>query len=80
MTEKLATCVNILPVKSLYRWQGNIEEETEAVMFVKTRDELAEEVIRKVKELHSYEVPCIVSFPIEKGNPDYLEWIWESTE
>ncbi|MFC2014705.1 divalent-cation tolerance protein CutA [Chloroflexota bacterium] len=79
VTEKLAACVNIMPVKSVYRWQGNIEEEAGVVMFVKTRNELAEEVIRWVKELHSDEVPCIVSFPIEKGNPDYLEWIGEST-
>ena len=78
--EKLAACVNIHPIKSIYRWEENIEEESEAVMFVKTRDELVEEVIKRVKELHSYEVPCIVAFPIEKGNPDYLKWIGESTK
>ena len=78
--EKLAACVNILPIKSIYRWEENIEEEGEVVMFVKTRAELADEVIKRVKELHSYEVPCIVSFPIEKGNPDYLKWIGESTK
>jgi len=60
-------------------WQGNIEETGEAAMFLKTRSELVDKVIERVKALHSYEVPCIVSFPIEKGNPDYLEWIGEST-
>jgi len=78
--EKLAACVNIHPMKSIYRWQGNIEEEGEVAMFVKTKARLADEVIARVKELHSYEVPCIVSLPIAKGNPDYLKWIGESTK
>ncbi len=78
--EKLAACVNILPIKSIYRWEGDIEEEGEVTMFVKTRAELADEVIERVKALHSYEVPCIVSLPIEKGNADYLKWIEESTK
>ncbi|MFC1900686.1 divalent-cation tolerance protein CutA [Chloroflexota bacterium] len=77
--ERLAACVNILPIKSVYRWEESIEEEGEVVMFVKTRDELTDAVIVRVKELHSYDVPCIVSFPIEKGNADYLKWIEEST-
>ena len=77
--EKLAACVNILPIRSVYRWEENIEEEGEVVMFVKTRDELADKVIGRVKELHSYDVPCIVTFAIEKGNADYLRWIEEST-
>ncbi len=78
--ERLAACVNILPISSIYRWQGNIEEESEMAMFVKTRAELVDEVIARVKALHSYEVPCIVSLPIAKGNPDYLKWIEESTK
>jgi len=78
--EKLAACVNIHPIKSIYRWGGGIEEEEETALLVKTKAELADEVIERVKELHSYEVPCIVSLPIEKGNPDYLKWIKESTK
>lgn len=77
--EKLVACANILPIKSIYRWQGNIEEAGEVAMFLKTRCELADRVIERVKALHSYEVPCIVALPIEKGNPDYLRWIQEST-
>ena len=78
--EKLAACVNIHPICSIYRWQGEIQEEGETALLVKTRAELADEVIRRVKELHSYEVPCIVSLPIEKGYLDYLKWIEESTK
>jgi len=80
VAEKLAACVNILPIKSIYRWENDIEEEGEIVMFVKTREDLADKVVERVNDLHSYEVPCIISFLIEKGNPDYLKWIEESTE
>jgi periplasmic divalent cation tolerance protein len=78
--EKLAACVNIHPIKSIYRWKGQIEEADEVTMFVKTKAELADEVIKRVQELHSYEVPCIVCFPIEKGYREYLKWIAESTK
>ena len=78
--ERLAACVNILPIRSIYRWEEDIEEENEVAMFVKTRAELAGQVIERVKELHSYEVPCIVTLSIARGNPDYLKWIGESTK
>ena len=78
--EKLAACVNIHPIKSIYRWEGQIQEDDEMALFVKTKAELADEVIQRVKELHSYEVPCIVSLSIEKGYPDFLKWIEESTK
>ena len=78
--EKLAACVNTHPIKSIYRWEGEIQEEGEVAMLVKTKAQLADKVIARVKELHSYEVPCIVSLPIEKGNPDFLEWIKKSTK
>ena len=77
--EKLAACVNFCPVQSIYRWQGKIEEGGEMAMLVKTRADLVEQVIARVKQLHSYEVPDIVSLPIEKGYPPYLRWIEEST-
>ena len=78
--EKLVACVNIHPTNSIYRWKGKIQEESEATVLAKTKASLVDEIISRVKELHSYEVPCIISFPIEKGNPDYLQWIEESTE
>ena len=78
--EKLAACVNIHPIKSIYRWEGQIQEDDETALFVKTKAELADEVIQRVKELHSYEVPCIVCSPIENGHPAFLKWIEESTK
>lgn len=77
--ERLVACVNIHPIKSIYRWKGKVQEESEAVMLVKTKAELVDRVIQRVKELHSYEVPCIVSIPIEKGYKKFLEWVGEST-
>ena len=77
--ERLAACINILPVRSVYRGEGSIEDEAEVAAFIKTRASLAEKVIDRVKSLHSYEVPCIVVLPIKQGNPDYLQWIEEST-
>ncbi|UCD08817.1 MAG: divalent-cation tolerance protein CutA [Dehalococcoidales bacterium] len=77
--ERLAACANILPVKSIYRWEDSIEDDAEVVMFIKTRSSLAEKVTERVKSLHSYEVPCIVVLPIKQGNTEYLQWIEEST-
>ncbi len=80
VSEKLAACVNLHPIKSIFRWQGEINQEDEVVLLAKTRAELANEVISRVKELHSYEVPCAIVLPLEKGSPDFLEWISQSTK
>jgi len=77
---KKAACVNIVPgVKSLFRWQGKIEEAEESLMVVKTRAELFPDVVNLVKAIHSYEVPEIIALPIVEGNPDYLEWLKKET-
>jgi len=78
--EKLAACANYFPIQSIYWWRGSIEESGETAIIIKTRAELVDQIIERVKQLHSYEVPCTVSWPIDKGNPAYLEWIRESTE
>jgi periplasmic divalent cation tolerance protein len=78
--ENLVACVNIYPIQSIYRWQGKIEEGGEIAVEAKTRSELVDRVITRVRELHSYDVPCIIAWQIETGNPDYLQWIAESTE
>jgi periplasmic divalent cation tolerance protein len=80
LREKLVACVNYFPVKSIYRWKGDIEEAGEIALIAKTRAELVDKVIARVKQLHSYSVPCVVSWIIDKVNPDYLDWIKESTE
>ena len=80
VAEKLAACVNRIDnVKSVYWWKGNIERASETLLVVKTRADLVERLIARVKELHSYSVPEVIALPIEAGNPDYLRWIYEVT-
>jgi periplasmic divalent cation tolerance protein len=74
--EKLAACVNVLgPIRSIYRWQGQVEKADETVLIAKTRAELFDEICDKVKAMHSYDVPCIVAYPMADGYAPYLEWI-----
>jgi periplasmic divalent cation tolerance protein len=76
-----AACVNIVPgAHSMFRWQGKIDSADEALLIVKTREALLDELIGLVKENHSYEVPEIVALPIVGGNPDYLQWLDAETE
>lgn len=74
--ERLAACVNIIPsIKSFYHWEGSLEEDEESVLIVKTTSELTQQIIKRVRELHSYDNPCIISIPITGGSRDYLEWL-----
>ena len=78
--ERLAACVNIFPITSIFRWKDKIDEIQEFGMMVKTRSEKVKDIEKRVKELHSYEVPCIISFRMENGSSDYLKWIEESVD
>jgi len=78
---RLAAGVNIVPaVSSIYRWQGEVRDNTEAVLIAKTREALVPRLIDKVKSLHSYDCPCIVALPILDGNPAFLDWIADETQ
>lgn len=73
---KIAACVNILDhMNSMYVWQGEFQDDQEAVMIAKTTEEKVPELIAAVKARHSYECPCIVALPIAEGHPDFLNWI-----
>jgi periplasmic divalent cation tolerance protein len=77
---RLAACVNILPgMVSHYWWEGKIERAEEAVMFVKTRASLAEQVGAAVKEMHSYTTPAVMVLAIESLDPAYHQWIVQET-
>lgn len=77
---KLAACVNIVAgVDSLFWWKGRVERTKEALLIVKTRRSLINRLIKKVRALHSYEVPEIIALPIIAGNKKYLDWLNEST-
>ena len=78
--EKLAACANIIPsMESIYWWKGNIENDKETVILLKTKKLLAGKLIKRVKELHSYETPCVDIIPVAQGNKDYFRWIEEVT-
>lgn len=74
--DKLAACVNIIPkVSSVYSWQGEICEDDECLMVMKTKGDLFEPLKDNLIKLHPYKVPEIISFRIKDGNKSYLEWI-----
>jgi periplasmic divalent cation tolerance protein len=77
---RLAGCVNMVRnIRSVYRWQDKIEDDTEVLMIAKTQKHLFESLVGKVKELHSYEVPEIIAVPIVEGSGDYLKWLKDVT-
>ncbi len=78
--ERLVACVNFFPIKSVYHWKGGIEEDEEYVLLMKTRKELYPEIEKRLRDLHPYEVPAIVSYKIERGLREYLTWIEDTTE
>ena len=78
--DRLAACGHhVAPIRSLYRWQGTIEDETEARVALHTRASLVREVIERTTAEHPFEVPCVIALPITAGNPAYLEWIVAET-
>jgi periplasmic divalent cation tolerance protein len=78
--ERLAASANVLDgTASIYWWQGKLEQAQEAVLIAKTRAELFPALSARVKQLHSYDCPCVVALPIADGNPDYLAWIVAET-
>jgi len=78
--ERLAACANLVgPIRSIYRWQDKVEDAAEHLLIIKTRASLYTALEKRVKELHPYEVPEIIAVKIERGLPQYLSWIHEST-
>ena len=71
--ERLVACANMFPITSIYHWDG-LQENEEVVLLVKTTTEKVKKIEQRVKELHSYDVPCIISLVID-GSDDYLAWI-----
>ena len=78
--ERLAACVNIVPgVTSVYSWQGKIRQDREALLIIKSKTALSRRLTARVRKLHSYDCPEVVTLRIASGNPDYLRWVREST-
>jgi len=79
LEKNLVACVNITPVRSLYRWKGESCDDEEHLLIIKTRKELADTVIRALKAEHPAEVPEIIVLPVIAGHLPYINWIYRET-
>jgi periplasmic divalent cation tolerance protein len=79
--ERLAACANLLPaIRSIYRWQGKLQDENEVLVLLKTRAEHLERLKLRILELHPYEVPEVLAVPVEAGYQPYLDWLAGETK
>ena len=77
----LAACVNIIEnMKSIYFWEGELQEDAEVVLIAKTIESNVSSLIEKVKLLHSYDCPCVISLPVLDGNKSFIDWIEDSVK
>jgi len=78
VTERLAACCNLLPgVRSIYRWQGKVCHDDEILLVIKTSEKRFDDLERRVRELHSYDVPEVVALPMAAASEPYLAWLRE---
>ena len=75
----LVACVNIMPVRSIYRWKGEFCDDQEHLLIAKTTQDKVETVISEIKGMHPYEVPEIIAVPVIAGYAPYLEWVQQAT-
>ena len=81
LKEKIVACANIISqMESIYCWEGDLEEDVESILLLKTRCELVDKVIDRVIEIHSYQTPCALEIQIKKGSKDYLNWLENALE
>ena len=75
VADRLAACVQLVPIESLYVWEGKVLDDDEVLLLVKTRADAFDRLRARVRELHSYEVPEVVMLDIAAGDAPYLDWI-----
>jgi periplasmic divalent cation tolerance protein len=79
--ERLAACVTVSAAsRSFYRWQGKIAQETEFMLYIKTKASLYTELEARIKSLHPYSVPEIIALPLDRGSNEYLRWLDQETQ
>jgi periplasmic divalent cation tolerance protein len=80
VADRLAACgQNITAIRSIYRWDGAVQDDPEARVALHTRTGLVEEIVRRTDAAHPYDVPCVIALPILAGNPAYLRWLAQET-
>lgn len=78
---RLAACSNVVEdIGSFYHWKNTIENDSESLLLLKSRVEYFQEIVSEVKKLHSYDVPCVLAYPILDGNIGYLDWLRKETK
>jgi periplasmic divalent cation tolerance protein len=77
---QLAACANFYPIRSIYRWNNKMVSDEEFAISLKTKEEHFDRIVDEVKKIHSYEIPCIISYPIITGYQPYIDWINSSTQ
>jgi periplasmic divalent cation tolerance protein len=81
VNERLVACANLLPaIRSIYRWQGELHDENEVLVLLKTRSEHLERLKLRILEVHPYEVPEVLAVPVESGYQPYLDWLAGETK
>lgn len=80
LEKRLIACANIFPVRSMYRWQGKVIDEPEVSMLCKAKKESFERIKEEVRQLHSYEIPCIVALPWHASEDEFRKWVEEETK
>lgn len=81
VSNRLAACVNIIEnMNSIYMWDGKLQDDKETILIAKTTKARVPDLIKKVKSLHSYDCPCIVSLPVADGNSVFLKWISDEVQ
>ncbi|GAA1423660.1 divalent-cation tolerance protein CutA [Catellatospora coxensis] len=81
VTDRLAACGhNIQPIRSIYRWAGEVHDDSEARVALHTRASLVDAIVERTSREHPYEVPCVLAVPVFGGNPEYVNWVLRETE
>jgi periplasmic divalent cation tolerance protein len=77
---RMVACANLIfGIRSIYRWKGEVQKENEVLLVMKGRSDGFSRIEKRVRELHSYDVPEVIALPVLKGSPPYLEWLGEET-
>lgn len=79
VSERLAACGHHQPIRSVYRWQGALQEERELRVALHTRAALLDAIIERVRQAHPYDVPCVLAVPVIGGDQAYLDWVLAET-
>ena len=80
VSSEIVACANIIPkTKAVFKWEGVIQEQSEAIVILKSQKARLEEITERIQEIHSYDLPCILYVSIEGGNTDFLKWVFSNS-